>query len=136
MSDIAVIGAGSYGSCLAMLFGRAGHRVSLWCRNPETAEAMQRTRATESYLPGHTLPETVTVTSELEHAVRGKQFVVGVTPSLIRIRPTAPPPPPAASAVAVELPPAVGASAAAPPLPPACDGVPAAAPPSARVARR
>jgi glycerol-3-phosphate dehydrogenase (NAD(P)+) len=81
MSDIAVIGAGSYGSCLAMLFGRAGHRVNLWCRNPETAEAMQRTRANESYLPGHTLPEAVTVTSDLEGAIRGKQFIVGVTPS-------------------------------------------------------
>jgi len=81
MSDIAVVGAGSYGSCLAMLFGRAGHRVSLWCRNPETADSMQRTRANEGYLPGHTLPDTITVTSDLEAAVRGKQFVVGVTPS-------------------------------------------------------
>ncbi len=81
MSDIAVIGAGSYGSCLAMLFGRAGHRVSLWCRSAETAEAYQRTRVNESYLPGHTLPESVTVTSDLAAAVRGKQFVVGVTPS-------------------------------------------------------
>jgi glycerol-3-phosphate dehydrogenase (NAD(P)+) len=81
MSDIAVVGAGSYGSCLAMLFGRAGHRVSLWCRNPETAESMERTRANEGYLPGHTLPATITVTSDLEAAVRGKQFVVGVTPS-------------------------------------------------------
>src|SRR3569833_361673 len=71
MSDIAVVGAGSYGSCLAMLFGRAGHRVSLWCRNP----------ATEQYLPGHTLPEQVTGTSELDAAVRGKQFIVGATPS-------------------------------------------------------
>src|SRR5260221_8715873 len=81
MSEIAVIGAGSYGSCLAMLFGRAGHRVSLWCRNADTAEAMQRTRANESYLPGHTLPDTITVTADLEAAARGKQFVVGVTPS-------------------------------------------------------
>lgn len=81
MSDIAVVGAGSYGSCLAMLFGRAGHRVSLWCRNPETADSMERTRANESYLPGHTLPDTISVTSDLEAAVRGKQFIVGVTPS-------------------------------------------------------
>ena len=71
MSDIAVVGAGSYGSCLAMLFGRAGHRVNLWCRNPETADSMQRTRANEGYLPGHTLPESITVTSDLEAAVRG-----------------------------------------------------------------
>ena len=81
MSDIAVIGAGSYGTCLAMLFGRAGHRVHFWCRKPDVAEAMEQTRANNSYLPGHQLPDTVRVTADLEGAVRGKQFVVGVTPS-------------------------------------------------------
>jgi glycerol-3-phosphate dehydrogenase (NAD(P)+) len=80
-SDIAVIGAGSYGTCLAMLFGRAGHRVALWARNPETAAAMQATREAKAYLPGHLLPDSVRVTSDLEDVVRGKQFVVGVTPS-------------------------------------------------------
>jgi len=81
VEGIAVVGAGSYGSCLAMLFGRAGHRVSLYCRNAETAASMQETRANQSYLPGHVLPESITVTSDLEAAVRGKRFVVGVTPS-------------------------------------------------------
>ena len=79
--DIAVVGAGSYGSCLAMLFGRAGHRVSLWARNAETAAAMQDSREAQAYLPGHKLPPTVTVTADLEAAVRGKRFIVGVTPS-------------------------------------------------------
>jgi glycerol-3-phosphate dehydrogenase (NAD(P)+) len=79
--DIAVVGAGSYGSCLAMLFGRAGHRVSLWARNPETAAAMEETREAQAYLPGHKLPPTVKVTADLEEAVKGKRFIVGVTPS-------------------------------------------------------
>jgi glycerol-3-phosphate dehydrogenase (NAD(P)+) len=78
--DIAVVGAGSYGSCLAMLFGRAGHRVCLWARNSETAAAMEQSRET-SYLPGHKLPDSITVTSDLEGAVKGKKFIVGVTPS-------------------------------------------------------
>jgi glycerol-3-phosphate dehydrogenase (NAD(P)+) len=81
MTDIAVIGAGSYGTCLAMLFGRAGHRVSLWCRNADTAVAMQASRVNQAYLPAYPLPDTVRVTSDLADAVRGKQFVVGVTPS-------------------------------------------------------
>lgn len=81
VEDIAVVGAGSYGSCLAMLFGRAGHRVSLWARNPETATAMEASREAQSYLPGHKLPSTVTVTADLEAAVKGKRFIVGVTPS-------------------------------------------------------
>lgn len=81
MSEIAVVGAGSYGSCLAMLFGRAGHRVRLWCRSAQTAAAMQQTRSAEAYLPGHVLPDTVVITDDLESAVGGCQFVVGVTPS-------------------------------------------------------
>ncbi|HEY5928236.1 MAG TPA: NAD(P)H-dependent glycerol-3-phosphate dehydrogenase [Kofleriaceae bacterium] len=81
VEDIAVVGAGSYGSCLAMLFGRAGHRVSLWARNPETADAMEQSREAQAYLPGHKLPATVSVTADLETAVKGKRFIVGVTPS-------------------------------------------------------
>lgn len=81
MSEIAVIGAGSYGSCLAMLFGRAGHRVRLWCRNSAAVAQMQKTRINASYLPGHVLPDTVVITDDLGASVRDCQFVVGVTPS-------------------------------------------------------
>lgn len=81
MSEIAVIGAGSYGSCLAMLFGRAGHRVRLWCRNSATVAEMQKTRINAAYLPGHALPDTVAITDDLGAAVADCQFVVGVTPS-------------------------------------------------------
>jgi glycerol-3-phosphate dehydrogenase (NAD(P)+) len=80
-TDIAVIGAGSYGTCLAMCFGATGHRVELWCRDPVKAAAIDTSRANSAYLPGHSLPDTVRVTSDLERCVRGKQFVVGVTPS-------------------------------------------------------
>jgi glycerol-3-phosphate dehydrogenase (NAD(P)+) len=79
--DIAVIGAGSYGTCLAVLFGNHGHRVCLYSRNPESAREMQEVRENRAYLPGHRIPDTVTVTSDLETTVRGKRFVLGVTPS-------------------------------------------------------
>lgn len=79
--DIAVIGAGSYGTCLAMLFGNAGHRVSLFCRNPEQAAELQETRINRVYLPAYRLPDPITVSADLGATVRGKRFVVGVTPS-------------------------------------------------------
>jgi len=79
--DIAVIGAGSYGTCLAVLFGNHGHRVCLYNRNPDSARVMQEVRENRTYLPGHRFPDTVTVTSDLETTVRGKRFVLGVTPS-------------------------------------------------------
>jgi glycerol-3-phosphate dehydrogenase (NAD(P)+) len=79
--DIAVIGAGSYGTCLAVLFGNAGHRVSLYCRGDAAAAQMEAARENAAYLPGHRFPDSVHVTSDLLAAVRGKRFVLGVTPS-------------------------------------------------------
>jgi glycerol-3-phosphate dehydrogenase (NAD(P)+) len=80
-TDIAVIGAGSYGTCLAMCFGNAGHRVRLYARNADQARELETARTNEAYLPGYRLPDTVHVSSDLEATVAGKQFVVGVTPS-------------------------------------------------------
>jgi glycerol-3-phosphate dehydrogenase (NAD(P)+) len=79
--DIAVIGAGSYGTCLAVLFGNAGHRVSLYCRSAEAASAIDAARENTVYLPGYKLPGSVQVTSDLPAAVRAKRFVFGVVPS-------------------------------------------------------
>lgn len=81
IEDIAVIGAGSYGTCLAMLFGNAGHRVSFYCRNAQQATEIETTRLNATYLPNHRLPENVRVTSDLETAITGAHFILGVTPS-------------------------------------------------------
>src|SRR5512140_3843518 len=79
--DIAVIGAGSYGTCLAVLFGNAGHRVSLYCRGQALADAIDAARENTAYLPGYKLPASVRVTSDLAAAVHAKRFVLGVLPS-------------------------------------------------------
>ncbi len=68
-TDIAVIGAGSYGTCLAMLFGRADHRVELWCRDEARAKTIEDARENAAYLPGYKLPDTVHATHDLERAV-------------------------------------------------------------------
>jgi glycerol-3-phosphate dehydrogenase (NAD(P)+) len=77
----AVIGAGSYGTCLAIQLAAAGHRVDFWARGEAFAKELEATRENKVYLPGFRLPESVRVTSDLEQAVRGKAVVVGVTPS-------------------------------------------------------
>jgi glycerol-3-phosphate dehydrogenase (NAD(P)+) len=81
MLDIAVVGAGSYGTALAKLLADKGHRLTLWCRRPEHADTIAATRENQTYLPGFRLPATVTVTADLAAAVRGKAMVVAVTPS-------------------------------------------------------
>jgi len=81
MLRIAVIGAGSYGTCLTKLLSDVGHDVTLWARTPEVAERIRTTRENADYLPGYKLAGTVNITSELAEAVRGRQVVLGVTPS-------------------------------------------------------
>ena len=67
------------GKRVQVLFGKAGHRVCLYNRNPETTAQLEADRENKAYLPGHRLPDTVTVSSDLEASIRGKRFVVGVT---------------------------------------------------------
>lgn len=78
---VSVIGAGSYGTCLAIQLASAGHDVTFWARGEAFAGELQRTRENRVYLPGFTLPPSIAVTSDLERAVRGQAIVVGVTPS-------------------------------------------------------
>ena len=79
---IAVIGAGSWGTALAVsLAGEGGHDVALWARREDAAEAMRQTRRNAEYLPGATLPEALHVTSDLEEAVAGRDLWVVAVPS-------------------------------------------------------
>ncbi|NTT87742.1 NAD(P)H-dependent glycerol-3-phosphate dehydrogenase [Tabrizicola fusiformis] len=61
---IGVIGAGAFGTALAVALGREGREVVLWARDAAQAEAMQRGRSNMARLPGIALPETVTVTAD------------------------------------------------------------------------
>lgn len=81
MKRIAVIGSGSYGTCLAILAGGKGYDVTLWARSPEAATKLASTRENERYLPGARLPDAVRVTADLEEAVRGASIVLSVTPT-------------------------------------------------------
>jgi glycerol-3-phosphate dehydrogenase (NAD(P)+) len=79
--EIAVIGAGSWGTALAKGLADKGHTVTLWGRTPDHAAEIQQQRENRRYLPGAMLPPALTATSDLEAAVRGKPVVVSVVPS-------------------------------------------------------
>ena len=64
MSDVAVIGAGAWGTALALQAARAGRRVALWARDPERAAALDAGRVNPR-LPGISLPGLVRVTGTL-----------------------------------------------------------------------
>jgi glycerol-3-phosphate dehydrogenase (NAD(P)+) len=78
---IGVIGAGAWGTALAMLLADKGHDVTLWMYEKDLAEETARTRENRAYLPGFTLPESIHVTSSLETAVRDKAVILSVVPS-------------------------------------------------------
>lgn len=82
MSEIAVIGAGAWGTSLAIVLGRKGtHRVRLWAHEAEVVESISRRRVNEKFLAGPLIPEAVVVSSDLERVVQGVEILVSVMPS-------------------------------------------------------
>ena len=82
MSKIAVIGAGAWGTGLAIVLGRKGvHEVCLWAREREVRESISVKKVDELFLPGQTVPENLSVTGELAQALRHAEIVVSVMPS-------------------------------------------------------
>jgi glycerol-3-phosphate dehydrogenase (NAD(P)+) len=82
MSRVAVIGAGAWGTALAIVLGRKKtHEVQLWANETEVTESISHTRINQRFLPGFILPESITATSDLNAALDGAQIVVSVMPS-------------------------------------------------------
>ena len=79
--DIAVIGAGSWGTALAKTLADKGHRTALWGRSVEDLRAIQDSRQNARYLPGAMLPANLTATANLDEALAGKKLIVSVVPS-------------------------------------------------------
>jgi len=77
----AVLGAGSWGTALAVHLGKAGHEVSLWGRDPTLVDAMASRRVNDTYLPGVRLPDAVSPTANVAEALTGARFVVVAVPS-------------------------------------------------------
>jgi glycerol-3-phosphate dehydrogenase (NAD(P)+) len=83
MRKIAIIGAGSWGTALAIALGRSSrpHRLALWAHSPDIVELLRAKRINEIYLPGFDLPAGVEVTGALTEALSGAAIVLGVMPS-------------------------------------------------------
>jgi glycerol-3-phosphate dehydrogenase (NAD(P)+) len=79
---IAVIGAGAWGTGLAIVLGRKGtHEVRLWAREAEVRDSIASTRTNRPFLPDEKIPDTVSVTGDLKEALHDVAIVVSVTPS-------------------------------------------------------
>jgi glycerol-3-phosphate dehydrogenase (NAD(P)+) len=83
MKKIAILGAGSWGTALALVLmrSRQQHTVCLWARRAELVETLTRTRVNGDYLAGFELPAQLEITGDLAQAVSGAEIVLGVMPS-------------------------------------------------------
>lgn len=78
---ISVIGAGSYGTALAICLARNGHKTLLWGRDSHHVAEMAATRANEKYLPGSKFPQALVVSDDLAKVVAASKNILLVVPS-------------------------------------------------------
>ncbi|MGH8481045.1 MAG: 2-dehydropantoate 2-reductase N-terminal domain-containing protein, partial [Nevskiaceae bacterium] len=81
MSTIAVLGAGSYGTALAIQLARLGNDTRLWGRDAEHMRRLEADRANAEYLPGCKFPPALKAVADLRAAVRGADDVLLAVPS-------------------------------------------------------
>lgn len=78
---VAVVGAGGWGTAVAVVLAKKGIGVDLWARRREQCESIAATRENADYLPGVVLPANIDVTNDLAKAVSGRPFVILATPA-------------------------------------------------------
>ena len=81
MKKVSVIGAGSWGSALAVLLANNGHEVTLWTHDPHEIEMLSTKREQQDKLPGVKLPDNIKIEADLETALTDEDVVVMAVPS-------------------------------------------------------
>ena len=82
MARAGILGAGSWGTALALLLNKNGHDVTVWSIDPKEVEMLQVEREHKSKLPGVKLPEDMRFTNNLEEGMKDKDFLVLAVPSI------------------------------------------------------
>ena len=78
---ISILGAGSWGTALAIQFARKGGRVLIWGRNAKHLEELERARCNQHYLPDANFPPSLRIESDFEKAVSSSDDLLLVVPS-------------------------------------------------------
>lgn len=81
MASISVIGAGSWGTALALLLHNNGHEVTLWSALADEVEVLQTKRENPDKLPGVKLPDEMMITGDLKETIEDKNLLVLAVPS-------------------------------------------------------
>lgn len=81
INKISIIGAGSWGTTLAILLGEKGYKIHLWARRKDLADEINRTNENKQYLKNIKIPKTVIATNSIQDAAEGSNMAVFVVPS-------------------------------------------------------
>lgn len=81
MANVGIMGAGSWGTALALLLHKNGHQVTVWSISEEEVRMLSEKREHESKLPGVKIPEDMVFTTDVESTLKGKDFIVLAVPS-------------------------------------------------------
>ena len=81
MAEIAIIGAGAWGTALSIVLARKGHGVRLWAYEQDVFRAMREQRENTKFLPGHKLPLEIRPASDPAEALEHAEIVIWATPS-------------------------------------------------------
>lgn len=85
MKKVTVIGAGAWGTTLALLLAEKGHQVILWVYEKELIEQIKEFRENKLYLPGFQLPESIECTNRIEQVQNAEIFIFSVPTQFLRV---------------------------------------------------
>jgi len=78
---IAVLGAGSWGTAMAIMMARAGHHVTLWGHDPEHIARLKQDRCNTQFIPDTVFPEPLSLSDQLAETIREHKFLMFAVPS-------------------------------------------------------
>ncbi len=82
MTNIAILGAGSWGTALAILLTKNGHQITLWDRDPTLIADLQKQRCNNRYLPNIELSESLHAVADLNEAIVNAEVILIAIPSV------------------------------------------------------
>lgn len=83
MANVGIMGAGSWGTALAILLHSNGHKVTVWSYKEDEVISLREKREHVSKLPGVKLPEDMIFTTDMKESIQGKDFIVTAVPSTV-----------------------------------------------------
>lgn len=81
MKKISIIGAGSFGTAIAVVLGHSGYSITIWAREKEVVDGINQKRLNPEYISDVELPKSVSASHSIEEALEGSEMVVFATPS-------------------------------------------------------